>query len=140
MRKFSPGASIHSDYYYICDYCEIDDGRPLIIWDKLPKRKGHFAICYECLTKLNNENDGPENEIDPKIIITRLIIPENTRNKIFDRDNNQCVFCGSQENLSLDHIIPFSRGGRTIEENLQTVCKPCNSKKGSKRTFQYGKV
>lgn len=36
------------------------------------------------------------------------------------------------DDLSLDHIIPVSRNGRDREENLRTLCRPCNSKKGNR--------
>ncbi len=43
-----------------------------------------------------------------------------------------CWYCGSTDRLSMDHIIPRSRGGGDSGENLLTVCHPCNSSKGSK--------
>lgn len=130
MKRYSPGASTKSDYYYICDYCEKDDGRPVLVWYKLPGRKGHFALCFECLEKLYQDNIKTT---EPKetLFIQRTIIPESLRNKIFERDGNKCIKCGSTVNLQIDHIIPFSRGGRTEENNLQTLCQKCNVKKGN---------
>jgi 5-methylcytosine-specific restriction endonuclease McrA len=54
-----------------------------------------------------------------------------TRQNIFKRDNNTCVYCGKQSDLTLDHVLPKSRGGKTHWENLVTACKRCNSEKGS---------
>ena len=54
------------------------------------------------------------------------------RTKIFDRDGRVCVYCGSSENLSVDHILPKSLGGGDEEENLVTSCSRCNSMKGAK--------
>lgn len=51
------------------------------------------------------------------------------RNRILDRFNHKCVFCGSTENLHIDHIIPVSRGGREDEDNMQVLCRTCNLKK-----------
>lgn len=129
MKRFSPGASIHGDYSYICDCCEINDGRPVLIWEPLPERRGHFAICFQCLQNLDTKYNY---QSEPQIIISRLIIPEKMRNEIFERDGYRCVKCGSTDNLELDHILPFSKGGRTEKTNLQTLCKICNSSKGSK--------
>ncbi len=53
------------------------------------------------------------------------------REFIFTRDGHCCLRCGSRENLSIDHITPLACGGDNSEENLQTLCKRCNSSKGS---------
>lgn len=44
----------------------------------------------------------------------------------------QCQLCGSNENLTLDHIHPVSRGGKSVIENLQILCLPCNSFKSNR--------
>lgn len=53
-----------------------------------------------------------------------------TRQNIFKRDNHQCQYCGINDDLTLDHVMPKSRGGRTSWDNLVTACKRCNSRKG----------
>jgi len=56
--------------------------------------------------------------------------PEYVKNYIYLRDDNKCVYCGSNKNLSFDHIIPFSLGGSSVDfDNIQLVCQHCNSKK-----------
>jgi len=52
------------------------------------------------------------------------------RHNVFKRDNNQCQYCASPKNLTLDHVFPKSRGGKTSWENLTTACKSCNGRKG----------
>ncbi len=42
----------------------------------------------------------------------------------------RCVSCGGFKDLTCDHIHPESKGGPTTLDNLQTMCRPCNSKKG----------
>ena len=51
---------------------------------------------------------------------------------ILKRDKHTCVYCGSKEQLTLDHVIPRSRGGKNTWENLATSCLSCNRKKGAR--------
>lgn len=53
------------------------------------------------------------------------------RQKIIKRDGNKCLKCGTSDKLTVDHIIPVSRGGTNQEHNLQTLCEPCNLDKGT---------
>lgn len=53
-----------------------------------------------------------------------------SRHNIFKRDGNQCVYCGKRHELTLDHVMPKSRGGKTSWDNLVSACKKCNSFKG----------
>lgn len=59
-------------------------------------------------------------------------IPREVVDAIYRRDGGKCVYCGSTQNLQLDHIIPFSRGGATTIENLQLLCQKCNIEKSNK--------
>jgi len=131
MKRYSPGASVHSDYYYICDCCEKDDGRPILFWEGLPERKGHFVLCLSCIKNLYLTHISDIDKKHEIIAVKRQVVPEKLRNKIFKRDGNKCIKCKSKDNLQLDHIIPFIMGGMTIENNLQTLCKTCNLSKGS---------
>lgn len=55
-----------------------------------------------------------------------------SRKRIYSRDKNQCGYCGTKKNLTIDHIIPRSRGGGNTWENLVTCCSNCNTKKGDR--------
>nr|CAD1819757.1 unnamed protein product [Ananas comosus var. bracteatus] len=55
-----------------------------------------------------------------------------SRKSIFYRDSYTCQYCSSRENLTIDHVIPTSRGGEWTWENLVTACARCNSRKGQK--------
>lgn len=48
------------------------------------------------------------------------------RAKIYARDGHRCLYCGTTEDLTLDHIIPRSKGGSNRYQNLRTLCRPCN--------------
>lgn len=58
-------------------------------------------------------------------------VPFSKRN-VTVRDNYTCVYCGSNRNLTIDHIIPKAKGGKSSFENCATACKPCNNKKGNR--------
>lgn len=53
-----------------------------------------------------------------------------SRQNVFKRDGNQCVYCSSHKELTVDHVVPKSRGGQTSWTNLVTACRKCNSRKG----------
>lgn len=58
---------------------------------------------------------------------------ELSRRNILRRDNHQCQYCGkTNPPLTLDHIIPKSRGGSESWDNLITACVKCNNRKGSR--------
>ena len=59
-------------------------------------------------------------------------IPREVVDAVYTRDGGRCVYRGSTQNLQLDHIIPFSRGGATTLENLQLLCQKCNIEKSNK--------
>lgn len=65
----------------------------------------------------------------PKVCFERPAIPVELRWEMWERDNFTCKLCGSHKFLTIDHIIPVSKGGQTTKENLQTLCRNCNSKK-----------
>ena len=72
-----------------------------------------------------------EGEIFPEAN-KRPPIPKDVVDTVWNRDGGKCVYCGSNENLHLDHIIPFSKGGDTSIENLQLLCQKCNLEKSNK--------
>jgi 5-methylcytosine-specific restriction endonuclease McrA len=77
----------------------------------------------------------------PRVVILKKYVklPDRmykpNRRNIFLRDNYSCAYCEKQlstEELSVDHIIPKSRGGKETWENLITACKSCNCTKGDR--------
>jgi hypothetical protein len=50
------------------------------------------------------------------------------KSDVWARDQGQCQNCGSKYALQIDHITPFSRGGKTVEKNLRLLCRNCNQK------------
>jgi hypothetical protein len=58
-------------------------------------------------------------------------IPKGLRWAILERDGHKCQSCGATNCLEIDHIIPRSKGGETINSNLQVLCGDCNRGKGA---------
>lgn len=56
-----------------------------------------------------------------------------SKKNVFKRDRNVCQYCGLRgEDMTIDHVIPRSRGGKTSWENVVVACKRCNIKKGDR--------
>lgn len=54
------------------------------------------------------------------------------RHAVYERDHFRCVECGATDDLTVDHIVAWSLGGLDDPANLQTLCRPCNSRKGDR--------
>lgn len=65
-----------------------------------------------------------------------------SRNNIFKRDDFRCVYCGydNVKNLTIDHVIPTSKGGKNKWDNVVTACKSCNSEKADLDIEEWGKT
>lgn len=64
--------------------------------------------------------------------ISRIRNTKPSRKSIHTRDGNKCVYCGSTRQITIDHIIPASRGGKHTWDNLVCACVKCNAKKGAR--------
>lgn len=60
----------------------------------------------------------------------KVKIPRSMAKAVFERDAYRCVTCGSHIDLTCDHVIPESKGGPATLDNLQTMCRSCNCRKG----------
>ena len=98
------------------------------------------------LDKAELLHDDPKKELRtirkayqfPSVIRLRsyIRVPYNkvvlSRRNIMRRDNFTCMYCGKKNDLTIDHVLPKSRGGKDVWENLTTACEKCNVKKGNK--------
>lgn len=96
-----------------------------------------------CIYKLHSEplpreqrqrpGDRSWHVVLPDIANKRRHISPQKRQRIYERDAYRCVTCNGYERLTLDHIIPLSKGGGDEDSNLQTMCLACNMKKGARQ-------
>jgi 5-methylcytosine-specific restriction endonuclease McrA len=61
-----------------------------------------------------------------------------TRRNLLRRDGHACQYCGATDRLTMDHVVPKSRGGPDTWENLVAACVPCNNRKGSRTPDEAG--
>ena len=85
-------------------------------------------LIREALIKRGLYDFPRREDLEPK----RRPISTNKRIQIYKRDGFACVYCGSEGDLQIDHIHPFSKGGGDEMENLQTLCRTCNVTKGDR--------
>jgi 5-methylcytosine-specific restriction endonuclease McrA len=70
-------------------------------------------------------------------LVTYVRIPRDThrrkitRRAVFARDDWTCQYCGSRSNLTVDHVVPRSKGGASSWDNIVASCAPCNRRKGN---------
>jgi 5-methylcytosine-specific restriction endonuclease McrA len=77
-------------------------------------------------------------------LLSYVRVPKSVQRKIsrralFARDKWRCQYCGTDSGkLTLDHVVPRSRGGESIWENVVTSCAPCNLRKGNRTVEEAG--
>ena len=65
--------------------------------------------------------------------VPRIVQRKISRRALFARDGWRCVYCGTTSGrLTLDHVVPRSKGGESVWENVVTSCAPCNLRKGNR--------
>lgn len=99
--------------------------------------EGKYHICSNCALRATAYY-FPEFDQETQKRFLRDAIPRGLRVEIFERDGYKCRYCGVTEHLSIDHVIPISKGGRTNKQNLVTACMPCNLKKHDRTPSEAG--
>lgn len=89
------------------------------------------AVMQVIIEELEKVGHVGLNEYELHSALDRYRRANALRLQVFERDAYRCRQCGDWHDLTLDHIIPQSHGGPTTLENLQTLCRSCNSKKGA---------
>lgn len=85
--------------------------------------------CFKCCSKIHSIYEKAHcglGDTDHN----RIAISKKLKDYIFSRDK-KCLKCGSLDNLTIDHVIPVSFGGSNGHDNLQCLCRECNSIKSN---------
>ncbi len=120
---------------------------PLSLWSWQDTVKAVFLERVNILSEYDRTVHSPTFEMRlPSVIALREYIatsryPAFTRFNVFLRDSFRCQYCDMRKptpDLTFDHVVPRSKGGRTSWENVVTACGLCNMRKGSQLPKQCG--
>lgn len=126
-----PALVLNADYRPLSYY-------PLSLWGWQDAIKAVFLERVNIVSEYDFEVRSPSFAMKlPSVVSLKTYIkpsrhPAFTRFNVFLRDRFQCQYCGSDDDLTFDHLLPRSRGGHTTWSNVVTACAPCNLKKGNK--------
>ena len=120
---------------------------PLSLWSWQEAIKAVFLDRVNVLSEYERTVRSPSFEMQlPSVIALKEYVhldrrPAFTRFNVFLRDRFHCQYCGDRfrtEDLTFDHVVPRSRGGRTTWTNIVTACQSCNLEKGSRLPKERG--
>ena len=120
---------------------------PLSLWSWQEAVKAIFRGSVDVVSEYDEVIHSPNMSMRlPSVLALKEFVPSLrkpafTRFNVFLRDQWTCQYCGNKfktKDLTFDHVIPRSRGGRTSWDNIVAACRPCNTKKGSKMPHEIG--
>ena len=126
-----PALVLNADYTPLSYY-------PLSLWPWQTAIKAMFLERVDVVAHYDREVHSPSIALKlPSVIALRDYVRPNeypafTRFNLFLRDKFRCVYCGTNKELTFDHVVPRAHGGRTTWENVATACAPCNLRKGGR--------
>jgi 5-methylcytosine-specific restriction endonuclease McrA len=126
-----PALVLNADYRPLSYY-------PLSLWGWQDAIKAIFLERVNVVSSYDRIIKSPSFEMFlPSVVSLKDYVrparhPAFTRFNVFLRDRFQCQYCGNKDDLTFDHVVPRSRGGRTTWDNVVAACAPCNLKKANK--------
>ena len=126
-----PALVLNADYRPLSYY-------PLSLWCWQDSIKSVFLDRVNIVSTYERVIRSPSFQMSlPSVIALKNFVkpqsnPNFTRFNVFLRDRFACQYCGSKKDLTFDHLLPRSKGGKTNWENVVTACSSCNVKKGGR--------
>ena len=124
-----PALVLNADYRPLSYY-------PLSLWSWQDTLKAVFLDRVNIVSEYDRVVHSPSAEFRlPSVVSLKTYVkpsrnPAFTRFNVFLRDRFSCQYCGSDNDLTFDHVIPRSKGGQTTWDNVVAACSPCNLRKG----------
>ena len=132
-----PALVLNADYRPLSYY-------PLSLWSWQDSIKSVFLDRVIIVSQYDRVISSPSFSMKlPSVIALKSYIrpqsnPNFTRFNVFLRDKFMCQYCGSKKELTFDHLLPRSKGGKTDWRNVVTACSSCNVKKGGRLFINAG--
>ena len=134
-----PALVLNADYRPLSYY-------PLSLWSWQDAVKAVFLDRVQIVAEYDHAVSSPTFSMRvPSVVCLKTYIkpsrfPAFTRFNLFLRDQFECQYCGSPNELTFDHVIPRRHGGETTWENVVAACSPCNLRKGGVMPKQAGMI
>ena len=122
-----PALVLNADYRPLSYY-------PLSLWSWQDTLKAVFLDRVNIVSEYETKVHSPTTAISlPSVVSLKNYVkppqyPAFTRFNVFLRDGFTCQYCGSDQDLTFDHVVPRRVGGQTAWENVVAACSPCNLK------------
>lgn len=135
--QHNPALVLNADYRPLSYY-------PLSLWPWQEAVKAAFLDRVDIVAEYDGVVCSPSTKIKiPSVVVLKdYVRPRKqvafTRFNLFLRDEFQCQYCGTNGELTFDHVVPRSKGGVTSWENVVAACAMCNFRKGSRSLKQAG--
>ncbi len=135
--RHCPALVLNADYRPLSYY-------PLSLWPWQEAIKAAWLERVDIVAEYDEWVHSPSVEIRiPSVVVLKDYVKPRrqvafTRFNLFLRDEFTCQYCGVRKDLTFDHVVPRSRGGRTSWENVVAACSRCNLEKGARSLRQAG--
>ncbi len=114
----------HGGYYYVYSHGKRK------IWENLGRNRQVAIDRAKTINLIKKQNKM-------QLFGLARYVPIEVLEKIMRRDNYECTYCKSKQDLGIDHVVPFSKGGSNEEFNIVVCCFTCNVSKSDKNPIIF---